>query len=95
MVLYFSRSCRDLAHGHPQFEDGLYWVDPNLGMTEDAVKVYCNMTSGETCVFPDVHASKMPNIPWRKSGKGWYSSLRGGFKVGIPKRSTYENKPKI
>jgi len=38
---------------------------------------------GETCVFPDVHASKMPNIPWRKSGNGWYSSLRGGFKVKV------------
>jgi collagen type V/XI/XXIV/XXVII alpha len=58
-------------------------VDPNLGMAEDAVKVYCNLTSGETCVFPDVHASRMPNIPWRKSnnGGGWFSGLRGGFKV--------------
>ena len=45
------------------------------------MKVYCNMTTGETCVYPDVHASKMPNIPWRKSGQGWYSKLRGGFKV--------------
>ena len=61
---------------------GYYWVDPNLGMTDDAVKVFCSMsTGGETCVYPDVHASKMPNIPWRKSGDGWYSSLRGGFKV--------------
>lgn len=23
----------------------------------------------------------MPNIPWRKSGNGWYSNLRGGFKI--------------
>jgi collagen type V/XI/XXIV/XXVII alpha len=23
----------------------------------------------------------MPNIPWRKSREGWYSTLRGGFKV--------------
>ena len=59
----------------------MYWVDPNLGMVDDAVKVYCNMSSGETCVYPDVHASKMPNIPWRKSGTGWYSTLRGGFKI--------------
>ena len=61
---------------------GYYWIDPNLGMSDDAVKVHCDMEQGgETCVFPDVHASKMPNIPWRKSGNGWYSSLRGGFKV--------------
>ena len=54
-------------------------------MSDDAVKVHCDMEGpgggGETCVFPDVHASKMPNIPWRRSGDGWYSSLRGGFKV--------------
>lgn len=61
---------------------GFYWIDPNLGVTDDAVKVYCNMTAGgETCVFPDVHTSRMPNIPWRKSHEGWYSSLRGGFRI--------------
>merc|ERR1712154_567227 len=36
---------------------------------------------GETCVNPDVHASRMPNIPWRKSREGWYSTLRGGFRI--------------
>jgi len=46
------------------------------------VCVFCNMTAGgETCVSPDVHASRMPNIPWRKSQEGWYSTLRGGFKI--------------
>ena len=38
-------------------------------------------SGGDTCINPDVHTSKMPNIPWRKSGDGWYSHLRGGFKV--------------
>ena len=53
-----------------------------MGMSDDAVKVFCDMTDGgKTCVFPDVHASKMPNIPWRKSGDGWYSNLRGGFRI--------------
>ena len=77
-----ARSCKDLFFGHPQLKDGLYWIDPNLGMSDDAVKVYCRMSSGgETCINPDVHTSKMPNIPWRKSGDGWYSNLRGGFKI--------------
>merc|ERR1712130_2125 len=77
-----ARTCQDLHYGHPQMKDGFYWIDPNLGMTDDAVKVYCNMESGgETCVSPDVHASRMPNIPWRKSTEGWYSTLRGGFRI--------------
>lgn len=34
-------------------------------------------------MYPDVHSSTIPNIPWRKEGnrKDWYSNLRGGFKV--------------
>merc|ERR1712012_1183836 len=77
-----ARTCQDLHYGHPQLKDGFYWIDPNLGMPDDAVKVGCNMESGgETCVSPDVHASRMPNIPWRKSTEGWYSTLRGGFRI--------------
>lgn len=63
---------------------GWYWIDPNLGMIDDAVYVYCNMSSkGETCVYPDIHSSTMPNIPWRKDSNknDWYSNLRGGFRV--------------
>ena len=84
-----ARTCQDLHYGHPQMKDGFYWIDPNLGMPDDAVKVisathrktpltfcnpqvWCNMEAGgETCVSPDVHASRMPNIPWRKSTEGW------------------------
>lgn len=76
-----ARCCKDLSQGHPQLKDGHYWVDPNLGMVDDAVKVFCNMSTGETCVSPDVHTTKMPNIPWRKNRNGWYSHLRGGFKI--------------
>jgi len=77
-----ARTCQDLYYGHPQMKDGFYWIDPNLGMPDDAVKVWCNMEAGgQTCVSPDVHASRMPNIPWRKSTEGWYSTLRGGFRI--------------
>ena len=34
-----ARSCKDLFFGHPQLKDGFYWIDPNLGMSDDAVKV--------------------------------------------------------
>ena len=79
-----ARTCKDLWYGHQLFENGWYWVDPNLGMADDAVYVFCNMTSqGETCVYPDIHSSQMPNIPWRKENDktDWYSNLRGGFRI--------------
>lgn len=40
---------------------------------------------GETCVYPDIHTTQMPNIPWRKENNktDWYSNLRGGFKVSF------------
>lgn len=78
------RTCRDLWYGFPYFENGWYWIDPNHGMTDDAIYVFCNMTAeGETCVHPDIHSAQMPNIPWRKEGDktDWYSNLRGGFKI--------------
>ena len=65
-------------------QTGWYWIDPNLGMPDDAIYVFCNMTgSGETCVYPDLQSSKMPNIPWRKEGgkEDWYSNMRGASKV--------------
>lgn len=67
------------------YSDGWYWIDPNLGMPDDAVFVFCNMSvSGETCVFPDIHSSGIVNIPWRRTSGHypWFSELRGGFKVG-------------
>lgn len=74
----------------PKFPTGWYWIDPNLGMGDDAVYVFCNMTAaGETCVFPDIHSSQMPTIPWRKENDktDWYSNLRGGFRVSCAMRS--------
>jgi len=65
-------------------QTGWYWIDPNLGMPDDAISVICNITNmGETCIFPDIHSSHMPSIPWRKEDNktDWYSHLRGGFRV--------------
>lgn len=79
-----ARSCRDLWYGHQHLENGYYWIDPNQGMIDDAIYVFCNMTAeGETCIHPDTHSSQMPNIPWRKENEktDWYSNLRGGFKI--------------
>ncbi len=33
---------------------GLYWVDPNLGCSSDAIQAYCDFSSNETCIYPEV-----------------------------------------
>jgi collagen type V/XI/XXIV/XXVII alpha len=33
---------------------GWYWIDPNLGVFDDAIHVFCNMSAGgHTCVNAD------------------------------------------
>lgn len=44
---------------------GEYWIDPDQGCNQDAIKVYCNMETGETCVYPT-----QTDIP----KKSWYTS---------------------
>ena len=47
--LYLSYTCISISsHGLT----GWYWIDPNLGCSQDAIQVYCNFTSGETCINP-------------------------------------------
>lgn len=53
---------------------GFYWIDPNQGCTMDAIKVYCDFSSGETCI----HANP-ENIPT----KNWYTSKNPAEKKHI------------
>lgn len=46
---------------------GEYWIDPNQGCSEDAIKVYCNMETGETCI--SANPAKIPIKTWW-TGKG-------------------------
>lgn len=47
-----ARTCRDLKMCHSDWKSGEYWIDPNQGCTLDAIKVFCNMETGETCMYP-------------------------------------------
>lgn len=65
---------------------GAYWVDPNQGSRLDAIKVHCNMETGETCVYP--LDSSIPMKNWylskniREKKHVWFSeSMTGGFQV--------------
>lgn len=60
-----ARTCRDLKLCHPEWKSGDYFIDPNQGCTLDAIKVFCNMESGETCVY-----ASPQNVP-RKS---WWTN---------------------
>ena len=81
-------SCENLSPTPPP--PGDYWVDPNLGSTADAMKVFCNMETGETCVYPSI--AKVPRKNWWTSKSKdrkhvWFGeTMNGGFHVSFLKR---------
>lgn len=64
---------------------GEYWIDPNQGCTVDAIKVFCNMETGESCVLPK--PSTIPRKNWWSSKSKerkhiWFGeTMNGGFHV--------------
>ncbi|MEQ2164343.1 Collagen alpha-1(II) chain, partial [Goodea atripinnis] len=78
-----SRTCRDLKLCHPDWKSGEYWIDPNQGCTVDAIKVFCNMETGESCVNPK--PAKIPRKNWWSSKSKerkhvWFGeTMNGGF----------------
>lgn len=58
-----ARTCRDLRLSHPDWTSGFYWIDPNQGCSSDAIRAFCDFSTGETCI----HASP-DTIPQ----KNWY-----------------------
>lgn len=59
-----AKTCQDIKQCYPQKPSGEYWIDPNQGSAKDAIKVFCNMESGETCI-----PANPANIP----GKAWWT----------------------
>lgn len=71
--------------GAASFPTGDYWIDPNQGCTLDAMKVFCNMETGETCVYPNPATVPKKNW-WSSKGKEkkhvWFGeTMNGGFHV--------------
>lgn len=77
------RMCHDLKMCHPDWKSGVYWIDPNQGTPDDAIKVFCNMETGETCVNPSVATVPQKNWYTTKNPRKkhvWFSqSMSGGF----------------
>merc|ERR1711973_914153 len=53
----------------------------NMRIELEKIKKPTGTRSNPARTCQDLHASRMPNIPWRKSTEGWYSTLRGGFRI--------------
>lgn len=54
---------------------GEYWVDPNQGSAEDAIRVHCNMDTGETCI--SANPSSIPRKVWWSSSRNkpvWFGA---------------------
>lgn len=57
-------------------------MDPNQGSSEDAIKVYCNMESGETCITAE--PSRIPRKSWWSTSGNkplWFATINGGTYV--------------
>jgi hypothetical protein len=60
-----ARTCFDLKSFNPELKSGYYYVDPNGGCHEDAIRVHCNFDKDTivTCV-PPVHTTSVPKAHW-------------------------------
>lgn len=45
---------------------GEYWIDPNQGCSRDSFKVFCNFTTGETCLYPSKDVNTVSPAIWKK-----------------------------
>ena len=74
-----ARTCNDLKAYHPDLPSGMYFIDPNRGCHEDAIKVQCNFNEEEdtivTCVSPK-HTTVSLNTFFMLSA---YFHLKTGF----------------
>lgn len=63
---------------------GYYWIDPNQGCTMDAIKAYCDFTTGQTCIYP--HPESIARKNWYRSSQEkkhiWFGeTINGGTEV--------------
>ncbi len=57
VILKHSFELRTISFDHIL---GFFWIDPNQGCPDDAIRVYCNFEAeGETCVYPDEDSAKV------------------------------------
>lgn len=80
--------CEQLLLHNATISSGYYWIDPNLGCSADAVLVYCDFSSNETCLFPTQREEVSYCQIWRANRQnsgytGRQHLIAGGFQVPI------------
>lgn len=66
---------------------GFYWIDPNQGCSTDAIKVFCDFSSHETCIH--AHPASIAQKNWYRSTENnkhvWFGeTINGGTEVSLP-----------
>lgn len=74
------KTCADIKEAYPESKNGEYYIDPNEGDAEDAIRVYCRFDTKETCVSPK--RSKFNGQQWTAStvsqGQYFMEEILGG-----------------
>lgn len=81
--------CVDLTPSFLPISSGFYWIDPNQGCTNDAIKVFCDFTTRETCIYAQPESIAKKN--WYRSTESmkhvWFGeTINGGTEVSVLRR---------
>lgn len=71
-------TCANLYRTNPDLEDGMFWLDPNGGATEDKFQAFCQFADSRTCVSPVTATVEARS--YEKTNR-WFSSLTQGFTI--------------
>jgi collagen type V/XI/XXIV/XXVII alpha len=77
-----ARTCYDLFLCNPDFQEGHYWIDPNIGGKQDALQVYCSKP-GCSCIDHSLQDSSVPTFH-ADAGDKPFSELSKGYELPWP-----------
>jgi hypothetical protein len=76
-----ARTCKDLALANQQLPSGMYWIDPNLGSSLDAVEAFCDMDNKRTCISANPSQINNGKRYIGRKKRVWFSQdVSNGFK---------------
>lgn len=75
-----ARTCAELADNFPHLKSGEFWVDPNGGKPDDAIKVHCNIEQRSTCILPEKSKFREVN-PQTTSTEIWLGEVDSDLKI--------------